>query len=63
MAAGEVQRGRVEEAKKYNEAQRAKYEKSAFGGVDIWFILGLAVFVVPFGGLAIGMATGAIHTG
>jgi len=39
----------VEEAKKYNEAQLAKYEKSAFGGVDIWFILGLAVFVVPFG--------------
>ena len=53
----------MEEAKKYNETQRAKYEKSAFGGVDIWFILGLAVFVVPFGGLAVGMATGVIHSG
>jgi uncharacterized membrane protein len=31
--------------------------------VDIWFILGLCVFVVPFGGLAVGIATGAIHTG
>ena len=53
----------MEEAKKYNEAQRAKYEKSAFGGVDIWFILGLAVFVVPFGGLAVGLATGVILSG
>jgi hypothetical protein len=31
--------------------------------VDLWFVLGLAVFVVPFGGLALGIATGAIHTG
>ena len=43
----------MEEAKKYNEAQRAKYEKSAFGGVDIWFILGLAVFVVPLPALVL----------
>jgi hypothetical protein len=25
---------------KYNEKMSARYEKSAFGGVDIWFILG-----------------------
>jgi hypothetical protein len=31
--------------------------------VDIWFILGLAVFAVPFGGLVVGLATGVIHTG
>ena len=36
--------------------------RSPFGGVDLWFVLGLAAFLVPFGGLAVGLATGAIHT-
>ena len=59
----------------------ARYEKSPYGGVDVWLIMGAAsllrastplldvmragilAFVVPFGGLAVGLATGAIHTG
>ena len=66
----------------------ARYEKSPYGGVDVWLImgaccpaaaqtsllrrvtsralrraLGILAFVVPFGGLAVGLATGAIHTG
>ena len=40
-----------------------RYEQSAFGGVDLWFVLGLLAFLIPFGGLALGLATGAIHTG
>jgi hypothetical protein len=36
--------------------------RSPFGGVDLWFVLGLAAFLVPFGGLAVGLATGVIHT-
>lgn len=38
------------------------YNRSPFGGVDLWLILGLAAFIIPFGGLALGLATGAIHT-
>ena len=53
-------------AKKLNAfihlSQAKKYERSAFGGVDVWLVLGLMVFFVPFGGLAVGYATGYIHT-
>jgi hypothetical protein len=31
--------------------------------VDVWFVLGLAVFVVPFGGLLLGVMTGHVHGG
>ena len=48
--------------RRLENTQAKKYEKSAFGGVDVWLILGLMVFVVPFGGLAVGYATGYIHT-
>jgi hypothetical protein len=50
-------------ANEYNDKQAAKYEKSAFGGVDLWLVLGILAFVLPFGGIAVGLATGAIHTG
>lgn len=47
---------------RYNQRMASRYDKSPFGGVDVWFLLGLSVFLVPFGGLAVGLATGAIHT-
>ena len=50
-------------ANKFNEKMVARYEKSPYGGVDVWLIMGILAFVVPFGGLAVGLATGAIHTG
>ena len=40
----------------------ARYDESPFGGVDVWFVLGILAFVVPFGGLAVGLATGSIHS-
>ena len=40
----------------------ARYEKSAYGGVDVWLVMGILAFLVPFGGLAVGLATGAIHS-
>ena len=39
----------MEEARRYNEAQAARYAKSAFGGVDLWFVLGGVVQVEPAG--------------
>ena len=53
----------VRRANKFNEKMVARYEKSPYGGVDVWLIMGILAFVVPFGGLAVGLATGAIHTG
>jgi len=38
-----------------------RYEDSPFGGVDIWLILGLAVFIVPVLGVGLGVAGGYIN--
>jgi len=31
------------------------------GQVDFWILLGAAALLLPFGGLGLGFATGAIH--
>lgn len=53
----------MDAANRYNDKMAARYEDSAFGGVDVWLVMGVLAFLVPFGGLAVGVATGAIHTG
>lgn len=53
----------MDRAIKYNAQMEQRYEKSAFGGVDVWLIMGLAVFLVPLLGLAVGLQSGYIHGG
>lgn len=51
----------MDRAIKYNAKMEARYEDSAFGGVDIWLVLGGLVFLIPLLGLALGIAGGYIH--
>ena len=53
----------MDAANEYNAKMAARYEKSPYGGIDLWLILGVVSFALPFGGLAVGLMTGAIHTG
>jgi len=40
-----------------------RYEESAFGGVDIWLVMGLSVLLIPLLVLGVGIGTGAIPMG
>lgn len=53
----------LDRAEKFNTLQEERYATSPFGGVDLWLILAVTAFVLPFGVLAVGLATGAIHIG